>query len=42
MMVEQRGALIKAAGVPRIAEWESMKVQMMAELVAQRAQERTE
>ena len=41
MMVEQRGSLIEAAGVPGIAEWESMKIQMMAEFVAQRAQERT-
>jgi hypothetical protein len=42
MMVEQRGSMVEAAGMPGIVEGESMKVQMMAELVAQRAQERTE
>ena len=42
MMIENSGASIESASVPGIAKSEPLKVQMMAELMAQRAEERSE
>jgi len=40
MVVQHAGALVETTGVPGIGEPEPVEVQMVAELVAQRAQER--
>lgn len=40
-MIQGCGALVEAASVPGIAESELQEVQMMAELMAQGAQERS-
>ena len=42
MVVERRGALVEAARMPGVPEPEPLVVEMVAELVAQRAQERPE
>jgi hypothetical protein len=41
-VVQGGGALIKATRVPGIGEWESVKVEVMAELMAKGAQARSE
>ena len=42
MVIQGGGALIESAGVPRIAKFEALEVEVMAELVAKRAQKRPE
>src|SRR5579862_9747215 len=42
MVVKKRGALIKAARMRRLAKPESLAIEMVAELMAKRAQERPE
>ena len=42
MVVKLSRTLVEAASVPRINEAEELKVEMMAELVTQSTQERTE
>ena len=42
MVVERGSARIKAARVPRLFETEALAVEVMAELVAKRTEERTE
>lgn len=42
VMVERGGALVEAAGVPGIAESEALEIEMMAELVAEGAEESAE
>jgi len=42
MMVKRSGSLIESASVPRVREFEFLKIKMVAELVAQSAHERTE
>ncbi len=42
VVVERRRPFVEAACVPRIPKSETLEIQMMAELVAQRAQERSE
>jgi len=42
MMVKGGGSLVETASVPRITKSELLKIEMMAELVAESAHERTE
>jgi len=42
MMVENSGAPVEASRVPRIAELEQLVIEMVTELMAQRAQKRPE
>ena len=42
MVVQRSGALVKAACMPRVSESEPLKIEMVAELVAERAQECSE
>src|SRR5581483_4824474 len=42
MVVKHGGALIETASVPRIAEAEFLKIEMMAKLMAEGAQKRAE
>ena len=42
MMVEHGGARVEAARVPGILEFEPLVIEVMAELVAERAEERSE
>src|SRR6185369_9707910 len=42
VVVEGGGALVKAAGVPRITQLQALEIEMMAELVAQGAEEGAE
>ncbi len=39
MMVKNRGSLVETAGVPRVCKVELLEIEMMAEFMAQRAQE---
>src|SRR5262249_36760459 len=42
MMIERGGAFVKTTRVPGVAESESLKIQVVTELMAQRAQKRSE
>src|SRR3989440_244019 len=42
VVIQRRGALVESSGVPGIAKPEPLHIQVMTELVAQRAQKRPE
>ena len=42
MVVQRSGALVKTACMPRVSESEPLEIEMMAEFVAERAQECSE
>ena len=42
MVVQRSGALVKTACMPRVKESEPLKIEMVAELVAEGAEERSE